>query len=818
MPFKNISDHAPTGVSHTKVSSNSYDPVYGRNTPYPYRFSVYVNKIPETDGSQSVVEYRIPGDLVGNRLYLWHRPLTTAAGTVTSITVSNGTLDTTATNAKQGYIVFSTLPTVNFTVSYVAAPDCISAVHINSLQDDVMELQKSVGPANLTGWPGLKNLSYGIFDTPVDANLTGVATRSVYLSHLNQNIVIGSTNDASLVASLGTQHNIQLGRATDSLTVDVTGLTITQSNALYSTRIQLGTRTGDNLTYKGTLSGAGPLIVGGPEWSIYSGVVFSTALTGSFYSGSMLRIHGDASFMGNVKAYGNITIVNTTGTTSTVMGDWTVRDELFVDGATHLNGDTDTNRLEVNNHLYVDGNIILNNQIGSSNGQSLVDNLDPSEIAVSYKTVTKKRLPYSVVDGCFNLSQVSPKLTAYSPFYSLSGNKLAGDLFTITGKVNAASGPSGEHPNVIQLNLNSKIVSGTYIGTTGTLDGVWCPGLMNPGDMWIYITQGQAAGFNAPIYGYTFQTGNLQYCLGLNVMVPELVEPRPTTNDVALIYNPNNIPYNFVGAAGGASPTFQVSGSATFPFKVAFDDEVRVMTSNTANISLSTALSRSISGQPGTVQTGIAYIFAALTGTDPENPPMFKARPVPFRMPGETVIGEVVASWNGSSWSVLDTVSYRPGGVYDSCWMPILGSVGVTQHSGRFIPQLATTGNPVNIYFQHQLGPDLNLSMSNIDLYLGKFSTTGINTGFSATVTDLFSFAGMDSRAGFGNGGFLRVPLNGARTSASSSARDASIFYLDGKLIGLQLTPGLIDGIQTGSGSSVGPTFDHLRLVMRRDV
>lgn len=819
MPFNTISQHAPTGYNNTRINSNPYDPVFSRNVPFPSRFSVYIQKISEADGSQSIVEYRTVNDLIGNKLYLYHRPLATVSGTATTITVGGGgspVVDSSATNVKQAYIVFSTLPTADFTVSYTAVPDCISATHINVLQDDIMELQKSLGVNSQTGYPGLKNLAYGTFDNPSDSNLSGAAQRAVYLSHLNQNIVVGSTNDPALVSILGTNHTVQLGRGTDNLIFDTTGFTITQSSALLTSNISLGIRTGDRVTYKGSFSGAGQMTIGGSEWPGYSGVAFTTGLTGSFYSGAMLRVHGNVAVMGGIKSIGSITVLTATGETSVVMGDWTVRDELFVDGTSHLNGPTETNRLEVNNHLYVDGNIICNDQLGNGGaGQSLVDNLDCSEIAHNYKTVTKRRLPNSVIDGRFATGQSINKLDTYSPFYYLNKANVVGDIFSITGVVNAPAGPSGVHPNVIQVNVSTPIVSGTY-GTTGTYGGVWSPGMMDPGSMWVRVDAGQAAGFTSPVYGYTFETGNISNLLGINLLCPELVEPRATTNDKVMIFNPNNILYNYLTAVGGASPTFSVQASSSWPLKVSFNDEVRIMTSNTANLSMLTALEYSVSGLAGTVKTGVAYILASMSGTDPENPPIFKARSHPVRMPNEVAIGEVCAYQSGGSWTLLDTISYRPGGIYDSCWLPIVTGTTMASHSGRFIAGLSAGSSPVKVYFQHHLGPDLDLGMSNIDLYLGTMST-GV-TSYNSTHTALRSFQGGDIRAGFGDGSFLRIPLNGARHSSLSTARDASIFYLDGKVIGLQLTPNLIEAIPTGSGSAGGRAFDYMRLMIRRDV
>lgn len=815
MSFDNFGPHSPTGYSHTKVSSNSFDPVYGRDIPYPNKLSVYIRKIDQADGSQAVVETRSPSELIGNRLYLWHRPLVNTAGTVTAITIGGGgspVLDSSSTNSKQGYIVFSTSPTTTFTVSYLAAPDCITASHINNLQDEVMELQQVLGPTDLTGFPGLRNLAYGLFDSPADANLSTVAQRAVYLPHLNQNITIGSSDDPSVTATYGSSHGITIGRSTDWVNMNVTGFKVTQSNSSLSSRIELGTLTGDIVTYKGRFSGEGPMTIGGPLWPLFSGVAFSTGLTGSFYSGSMLRVHGDVAVMGGIHSVGPITVHTATGETSVVLGDFSVRDELYVYGQTHLIGDTDTNRLDVNNHIYLDGNLVANNTFN----QTLVDGLDCSEIAHSYKTVTRKRIPYSVIDGPFTTTEVTPKLTAYAPHYSLTNSSCIGELFTITGLVNAPSGPSGAHPNIIQLNLNTNIVTGT-LGTTGNTQGVWCKGLMDPGQLWLYVKAGQAAGFNTPLYGYTIESGNTTKLLKLNVFSPELVEPRPTTNDQVVLYNPHNVPYNFVKVTAGANPTFSISGSSSIPVKIAFADEVRILSAESANTSLSNALGNSITGQGGSFQTGVAYIFASMSGTDPESPPIFKTRATSQRMPWETIVGETTMYLSGSTWFELETVSYRPGGIYDSCWIPIVGQVTASNHSGRFIPALSTSSNPVKMYFQHQLGPDLDLYMSNMDLYLGAINT-GAVTSFNQTHSNLYSMQGTDTRAGFGYGSFLRIPLNGIRDGSTANARDASIFYMDGKVIGIQMNQNLLDPIPTGATTAGDQDFNHLRLVIRRDV
>lgn len=816
MPYATHSQHAPTGESAIRVISTNQYSSAGRLIGYPSNLDVYVRYISDADGSQTVQETRKVADLVGSRLYLHHRPLITSGGTITSITSSAGTIDSAYTNASQAYIVFSVLPTVDFVVSYAASPDCDFAWGLNTLQDSVMELEGVLGPSNDPTYPGIRNLKVGIFDSPEDSVASGVLQNAVHLSDLDRNIVIASSEDPTLQILRGDSHNIQIGRETDSVTFDVTGFTIQQSDGTKYNKIVLGSKTGDTLTWKGEASGAGPLTLGGPEWPIYSGKVFSVALTGSYYTGSMLRVHGDVAVMGNIKAVGNITVVNLTGTTSTVLGDWTIRDELFVEGESHLIGVTETNQLNVHQNLHISADIVADDDAGSGGGgQSLVDNLDCSEVAWTYRYITANRHPNTIIAAPMFTGAVAPKKVTKRPWLDLGPNKLVGDVFAITGQLNAAASSSGAHPHILQLLMNVGMISGTY-SAFGSHSGTWSPGMMDPGATWIRMLNGPAEGLEAPIYGYTVEaTGTLNTLTRLNVFLPEEVNNPPQTNNLYMLYNPGSVQYDTVSAAGGASPTFSIKASTTDPLAISFEDEVRIMTSNSANYSLLSALQKSISGQAGSSLTGIAYIYADSNLTDPENPPIFKSRPVPMRMPGQTAVGEVVATYNGSTWSILDTISYRPKGFYDSSWIPIVPDVSISAPSGRAVPGFSTSSTaPIRVYFHHNLGADVDISRISADLYLA--SQHAASTVWNHTHTPVYSMFGQDARNGHGlTGTFVHVPLGAKRTTSATSDRDASIFYIDTSLIGVDISPATMNGFPTGATSTPAPKY--LRLVIDKN-
>lgn len=818
MPSNIYSIHAPTGYSEkTIISPNEYTSA-SKDIGYPAKFDVYVNKLSIAEGSASVTESRAINELIGSKLYLFHRPLVNADGSITPITASAGTIDTTSTNARQGYIVFSSVPVADFTVSYIAAPDCETVTHINALQDSVMELQKILGPSNLTGYAGLRNLKYGIFDSPSDSTASGVAQNAIYLSHLDRDIVISSSSDPTLALARGSGHLIQIGNSTDAVALNTTGFRVYHSDLTKTLNVSLNERTGDLVTYKGTLSGAGPAFIGGSEWPNYSGIVFSTQLTGSFYSGAMLKVHGDVAVMGQIKSVGAITVVTTTGTTSQILGDFLVSDELTVLGVSHLVGDVETNNISVDNTLTINGNIVAGNEIGTGgNGQSLVDNLDCSEVAWTYQTLAKKVYPNSVISGPIKLTSNPPVKTLTTVFGTLGPSSLVGDQTIITGSLNANAGPSGAHPCILQLLLNVEAVSGFFGGTRGTLSGVWSPGLLDPGSTHIRMLNGNSEGMVQPIYGYTIEQTGTNTLTRLNVFCPEMPSSIPATSNNWMMYNPGNVPYKFIYTTDGTTPTFQVSGSSTVPLKIAFDDHVRILNSTTSSLSMKTALEYSVSGFAAPA-TGVCYIIADSNGTDPENAPVFKARATPYRRANETIIGEVVASLSGTNWTVREAVSYRPNGFYDSAWVPIVQSIGVSNVSGRAVPGLTSAStSPLRVYFAHDLGPDVDLTKVTADLYLASYSTVLPSGRYNYNQTYMHSLAGQDVRNNNGlSGVFIHVPLGAKRVSSAITERDASIFYMDSRLMGVDLSPDLMDGFPTGT-SSYTNTPSYLRLVIKRD-
>jgi hypothetical protein len=505
-----------------------------------------------------------------------------------------------------------------------------------------------------------------------------------------------------------------------------------------------------------------------------------------------------------------------------VLGDFTIRDELFVLGVSHLVGPTETNDLRTFQDYTLDGNLIAGNLKGNGeNGHTLIDNLDASEVAATYKPVTQKSMGNYVIKAASSKTAFGPKRQVIGGDYALSGQRLVGDVFQSTGFFTQAASNSGAHPSILQLQWQSgdmPFISGFFIdGTDGVEDGgFFSRGYIDPGSLWVEAINGQARGYKAPIYGYTVEETQGNYLTKLNVFTPQEPSQTIAAFDQFMLYTPGCEYYDYVTAAGGASPTATVTASAE-DLWIGFEDEVRVLNDSASSpaISLTQVLADSTSGT-SVPYTGIAYILASRNNIDIESPPSFLARATPFRMPGETIVGEVVAeSADGSTWTIDEVTSYRPGGKYDSAWIPISQSADTS--SGRIVTNLdvvsaspdSMTGN--RFYFNHNLGADLHFSDVNANLYLasyGAINSTGVHpNAYRSSVHSLWS---ADFRHSIGlTGAFSRVALSNATTA--SEDREASVFYMDGKVIGIQLHD---DTLEAPRGQ--GTAFDHLRLIVKR--
>lgn len=812
MGYTRYSSHANTSAGSSDkeyISSNEYSPL-GRRISYPVKYSLFVNKQSRIDGTFTVQEQHEKSEIVNNRLYLDHRPFVDSNGG-TSITVSDGgTIQ--AINAAEGYIELSNLPSADpFTVTYTAAPDNVSPWHINILQDAVMEIQKVIGITNNTSENTIQSTKFAIFDA---YNSRSVLPQAVYLSGLNQDIVIASTNDGG-----GTSHYIQIGDLQDTVNIRAPNIHLTGNTADLS--VVIGTRTGDYISFKGALSGAGQVTIGGPEWgSMYSGT--KTTVTGAKYDNAMLRVNGDIACLGSMNIEGPVTILHSTGEQSSIRGDFQVGDELTVIGKSHLIGDVDTNKLTVQENLYIERDIVANNVKGSgSDGHSVIDGLDCSEVAHTYKWLNKKFVSNSVVEAPFTLTTtVQPIRTIHGATYTLSGSQTCGDVFALAGILTQAYSPSGAYDVIWQANFTSNPIPMAKgfvraMSTSGLDDGgIWSDGLVDPMSLRIRIVGGESKGYDAPIYAHTIEQATTTSIEKVNLFAPAAPSTNQSASDPILIYAKGCEPYSYVSASGGSTPTATVTASATDPLVVAFDDDIRVLTSTVSNIQIKTALDQSVSGLAGTPKTGECFLFASKANapTDPEASPSIIVRANPLQMPDEVLIGSVVASTDGASWTIEQTHSVRPGGLYDSSWIPVSTSTMTT--SGRMVPALTGEGTSpedyTRVWFYHGLGGGLDISRISATLYLADYGSKDSHTvRNNHHAVNMHSLWGSDAKAGFGlSGALTSISLHGLNTT---QAKEAEMFYLDDKVIGIRLENKLLSAPEGNNENS-----KYLRLVIKR--
>jgi len=630
----------------------------------------------------------------------------------------------------------------------------------------------------------------------------------VLLEHLQDDIKIGSTRGA--ITSTG-PHTITIGNPggadTDSIVIDAASITVNSSNTDGGTLIYSAS-TGDFVYFTGQSEFASQMTIG-KSWAVtglYSGVIPSH-MTG-FYNDAMLRVNGNIYFGGNMSGNGSITFVLSTGEMVDVVGGNMYIDNLTVDSSLTVNApSTFSKRLYVQGPGYFETNndITLTNKTNYS--PTKIDGLDPSyaDAAVNSNAMLPGTIGTPIYKEPFDGTDYSNPYISGAKEHPILRSwmypMLGGWMFT--GTVNYEKASYYSHKNVLLVNANMRAASGGY----GDVDDyfTYCPGLFSPGDTYIEIENSTSDAFAYPIYYHEALTGTVSTVVtatGLNLYVvadDDAFEGATIAGSTYRLFQPSNAPMGYLSGWGGATTSPNVSfgvqsysyygGSTqktidikTHPSHIGPSAGAtpwpiyrRIKNNSILTCSVKTALQRNIdhegiSDLPGgygditTPINGIAYIYAASHnsyGTLDENVTLI-ASPSPYGIcaentwgvglnlnPGQwTIVGEVAASTSdGNTWTHIETVGYRPNGLYDSCWVPItqyrmtdlslpwstIPSEPV-ENMGRCLPIIVHDDwisvaddlwrdnvyeGRMNFYVEHNLGPIRNLSDVSLEVYVG---------------------------------------------------------------------------------------------------
>jgi hypothetical protein len=384
--------------------------------------------------------------------------------------------------------------------------------------------------------------------------------------------------------------------------------------------------------------------------------------------------------------------------------------------------------------------------------------------------------------------------------------------------------------------------------------GHYSSGLFDPGDTYVEIKGiGPTSDYSFPIYQHEAFVENAgattAKLTGLNLYIAADDDEFQNIDTVGMqyrIYQPGNAPLYHLKAdfSSPTAPTVAFGNNSTtdYPnvYAATVSDQPWLGGANIANYDaqfkkaktttstvIIAALKKSIhydtwtaegNANPFPITTGVAFIYATHKEghhTD-EEALSLKASPSPYGIaaasytqngssalglskPGNEVpVGEVWATTvDGSSWTEIDTVSYRTDGYYDSCWIPLVkyqwdynidesaGTadsdwVNQTRVIGRCLPfygsnlDSAGTDNLSNVYEDDE-NDDGSGESKDLEVY--QFFVEH-NLGPVKTASDITMNVWIASYSASNNGGgdYVRHPLDGEMGNIANTGVSGSIW------------------------------------------
>ena len=804
MTYQQYSDTPITGYSESIVNriDNNSNSSNSDISQYPTKFDLFVNKQNTSLGAFSVTETHTTSQIVGSTLYLDHRPAVDQTGGISAFAISNGgVIDTTQTDVISASIEFTTLPSSSsFTVTYSASADKVQDSHLNSLQNSVMSMQKVIGIGSPVGGNGTGLISLPMVSTvnpSSSAEYTSLKTLVpglVMLNHLQDTLNIGSSNVAG-IPDFGVGNTIAIGSTgastRDTVIIDTNSLTIKAADA-GAAIFNIGTRTGEAVNISGVTTIASQTTIGLNGGALLDFEDSIPIGQEAFYSGAALRVHGGIWFGSGLSGNGNITLSATAGTVVTITGELDVEnvevaDYSIFNGIATFN---DTVAVTSPGYLVTDNDIILQPKIG--NAPSLIDGLDPSyaKWAVDNpgqpgEILDSLRFPVSIAT-----SDPNPKLAKVHPVYGFTMYPIVAG-WTYTGSVSFQKAAISGDKNILLVNANMSGIGPNFgpaannvnLGGGVSPSGDYCTGLFNPGDTYIEINGVDAAdSYSYPIYSHVaYRNGTVVTGLNLYVAADDSALQTSIAGKQYRIYQPGNVPYCHLSGWAGASLTptctYGVHSSTDYTYGT-----VNVITENawaggsnvtnrsaqhkklqqasTVVVPVADALSKSVNGSTTAGITGIAYIYVvgSSNNSTQETQIQVKASPTPIGIaapniqlgspkliPGQHIaIGEIVATSDGTNWTLNDIVSYRPKGLYDSCWLPLVEYKSTNiPNFGRCMPFYSASNNYETVdgtsissydngwyqfWVQHDLGPIVSRADLDYHIYIAGYGNMPFNT------------------------------------------------------------------------------------------
>lgn len=337
MPYSSNSSHSPldaarigdvTAANIVRVANNPYNPSNSLN--WPTKYDAFITKTDDQQSSVSVTDEIHPlTAFSGSNLYLNHRPRLNA-----SITVSGGVVSNVDYN--NGVVTFSTLPTGDVTVSYLADPDKYYGEYLTQLQDGLHEVQfwtgtPTGGPAN----EGVANANFALLGT--GGNLANRLPYATDLSALQAGESISIKSDTGVV-----DNAITLGNGSDQLVVNSDDVDLTQ-----------------NLTDRVNVTGKLVVATEGVTQSLDQATHSPLAAAYTDLVSDVGVFYGDIVVFGDITTGGNI-VSNTSTTNTNVLAQ-----DLQVDGNTIL-GDSLADTVTISGDTTIAGSLTVSGTVSGT--------------------------------------------------------------------------------------------------------------------------------------------------------------------------------------------------------------------------------------------------------------------------------------------------------------------------------------------------------------------------------------------------------------------------------------------------------------------
>jgi len=580
MTYQTDSEHSPLDSTNTgeltasiirRVKGNPFH-VNATDIGWPTYYDAWPNKTNDQMSSVNVTDETHTVSEVdqdsNNALYLNHRPKLgsniTIAGDATAV------LDTGAgvTDYTHGIVYFSTMPTGDFSVEYMADPDKYYGEFINQLQDGLHEIQNVLGAGGTIN-EGIKNAEIWVDSS--SAELSVRLPNKIHVRELTQDTAIKSA-DSDLVGN-----TIQFGNGADNL-------------YLKSDSMQIGDDTGDIVQMDGILklSPTGQSL--NPAYSVAD---VTGEDTGDY---DALKVFGDAFIGGDLRILGNQTTINIEQTVSTSV----VNDNWHVKGTTYL-GDNSDDILVVAGPATVTGaftqvgaagedatfyhDIVLQN----SGATSLVDGLDPSYIAAVQGYIRPAGPDWA--GDCLNMMSIG--------ILTDSGASTGGIVST-------ASATASNAYEVVDTDATG---TNTFL-SAGDGNGLYHPGRFDDGTWFLRVTSGVNIGDYVRVSSFDTGSGTWTLTRSLSSVTEagaayEVVNPYLCESDVL----------------SGNSTTLTVRASTTTPVIGSNNGQIKIRQSNQAlsagsNGRFYVHLTQDVTGQGDLEQAAIFAINNRHAGSD----------------------------------------------------------------------------------------------------------------------------------------------------------------------------------------------------------